>query len=157
MNQAHAVRFRQRAADLEQDMDDAALGLRAELPHELVEVDAAQVLHRVIEQPVGRASVVIDRDGVGVGKLAGDLDFVLEARDVRLVGHVRAQQLDGHRAAQQRMPCAVHHAVGPAPDLLHQHVLAQPARGQRASPHRSLQPLHEHREPEDGGAAEHQQ
>ena len=91
VDEADAMRLGQRAANLAQDVDDAPLGLGAELPHQLVEVDAAQVFHGEIEQALRGVPVVIDRDRVGMGELAGHLDLVLEARGGGFVGHVGAR------------------------------------------------------------------
>ena len=153
VDQADAMGLGERAADLAQDVDDAALGLGAELAHQLVEVDAAQVFHGEIEQALRGAAVVIDGDGVGMGELAGHLDLVLEAGGVGLVGQVGAEQLDGDRAAQQGMAGAVNHAVGAAADFLHEDVLAEPAGGEGALPGGGLQAIDQEREAKDGAAA----
>ena len=79
-----------------------------------------------VEQALRRAPVVIDRNRIGMGELARHLNLVLEARGIGIVGHVRAEQLDGHRPPQQGMAGAVNHSVGPASDLLYQRVLAEP-------------------------------
>ena len=77
------MRFVQRAADLIEDGNDAARRLRAVLADELLEVDAVEVLHRVVEHAVRRAAVVVDGHGVRVAQLRGDLHFALEPHEAR--------------------------------------------------------------------------
>ncbi len=74
---------------------------------------------------------------------------VLEMRRRQLEESRKAQQpalfdlKDDHRPAEQRVPRAVDHAIGPAPDLLHQRILPKPPGRQRALSRRGLQPLHQ--------------
>ena len=90
------------------------LGLRAVALDERLQVDAVEVFHRVIEDAFGRAAVVVDRDGVRVVELAGDLHFALEALDRRLVDFVDVEHLDGRRAAEHGVMALVDdaHAAG---------------------------------------------
>ena len=81
MDQAQRMGFVQRAADLLQDVNHAALGLRTVALDQRLQVDAVEELHRVVEHAFGRAAVVVDRDGVRVVELAGDLHFALEPLD----------------------------------------------------------------------------
>ncbi len=138
-------------------MNDPALGLGAEFPHQPIEIDAAQVLHGIIKQPFRRASVIINRDGVWMGELAGHLGLLLETRRAGVIGHFRAKEFDGHGPAQQGMPGAINHAVGALSNLVDQDVLPKTPRRERAFLHRSPQPVNQKREGEDGYAAEHQQ
>ena len=63
--------------------DDARRRLRAVRSHELLEIDAAaEILHRVVEDAVGAAAVVVHRDGVRVRELAHVLHLALEAIEV---------------------------------------------------------------------------
>jgi hypothetical protein len=61
VDQAHVVRLGQRAADLLEDVGNAGGRLRPVDVHQLLQVDAVQVLHRVVEHAVGRAAVVEDQ------------------------------------------------------------------------------------------------
>ena len=78
------VRFPERSRHLRQDADDPPGRLCAVAPHQLFEVDAVEILHRVIEDAVRRAPVVVDRDRVRMSELRGELHFALEAAQVRL-------------------------------------------------------------------------
>ena len=46
---------------------------------QVTERDPGQVLHRVVEDALGRAAVVVDRHRVRVGQLAGGLHLALES------------------------------------------------------------------------------
>ncbi len=101
------------------------------IAHQLLEVDAVEVLHRVIEHAVGRAAVVVDRDRVRMTELRGHLHLALEALEVRLARAIRRQQLDRGRPAQHRVAGAVDDAHAAGADLLLERVLAEPPRPRR--------------------------
>ena len=84
MHEAQRMGFVQRAADLLQNVDHARHRLRAVPLDERLQVDAVEILHRVVEHAFGRAAVVVDRHRVRIVELAGDLHFALEALDRRL-------------------------------------------------------------------------
>src|SRR5437867_1788192 len=46
-------------------------------PHERLEIDAVEVLHCVIEDPIGGAPVVVDGDDVWMGEVGGVLHLAL--------------------------------------------------------------------------------
>ena len=111
-------------------------------PHELREIDAAHELHRVVEDPLGRAPVVVDRDRARVSQAGGQLDLPLEPRERALALRAGREQLHGGRPPQQgmaRLPNDAHRALAEArdeavrPDLLDLAAQAQdrPQRGQR--------------------------
>ena len=108
-------------------MDHAALGLCAVAPHEILEVDAVQVFHGVIEHAVRRAAVVIDRDGVRVGQHRGQLHLALEPLHVPLADALWRQQLDRGWPPQHRVVRAVYDAHRAFADLLVEGVLSEPA------------------------------
>ena len=77
------VRLAERAAHLREDLRDAAAAAAARAADEVLEIDAAaEVLHRVVEDAVGAAAVVVDRDGVRVRELAHVLHLALEPLEV---------------------------------------------------------------------------
>jgi hypothetical protein len=115
VDQADGMGLGQRAADLDQDVDDPALGLGAVALDEGLEVEPVEVLHRVIEDPLGRAAVIVDGDGVGVVEPAGQLHLALEAGDGEVVGLLGAEQLDGGGAAEHGMVGAVDGPMPPSP------------------------------------------
>ena len=80
MDQADTMRLCQGAAHLAQDVNHTPFGLRAETTDEPVEIDAAEILHRVIKQTFWGSPVIIDRDSVWMRELAGHLHFMLKAR-----------------------------------------------------------------------------
>ncbi len=54
-------------------------GLRAGSRNEILQGNAAQVFHGVVQGTLGRLTEIVDRDRVGVRQAAGDLHLVLEA------------------------------------------------------------------------------
>ena len=109
-------------------MDDARVGQRAEVAHQAVEVDARQVLHRVVERSVVGAPVVVDGDRVRVAERRGHLDLALEPADVLGAHPVGAQHLHRRGPPQQRVPCQEDVAHRAAADLLLDQVFADAAR-----------------------------
>jgi hypothetical protein len=67
---------------------DAARGLRAVLRDELLEGEALEILHRLVEGPLGRVAEVV-RDRVRVAEARGELDLALEASQARFSGTPR--------------------------------------------------------------------
>jgi hypothetical protein len=122
VDEPDAVRLAERLADLAQDVDDAAGMHRTVAADELLEVDSVQELHRVVEEPVRRAPVVVDRDRVRRRQLRGHLDLPLEPREVHLAGALRRQDLDRGRTAQQRVPRAIDRPHAALADLLDERV-----------------------------------
>src|SRR5580704_11462109 len=109
-------------------MDDSRGLLRTVLLDQLVEVDAIDVLHRVIE-PAVAMPVVEDRDGVRVAELAGLLDFVLEPHEVLGTDEIRAQQLQRGGSAQQQVLGEIHLAEATLADQAAYAVDAELLRG----------------------------
>ena len=68
--EAERVRLGERAADLREDVDARARVVGAVLLDEALEVQAVEVLHDVVEDALGGAPVVEDRDRVRVGEAA---------------------------------------------------------------------------------------
>ena len=101
MDQTDTMGFRQRTANLAQDMDGPTLRLGAKLPNELIEVNTAQILHCVVKKALGSAPVIINGDGIGMSQLAGDLNFMFETCGCSFVGHFGAEEFDRDGAAQQ--------------------------------------------------------
>jgi hypothetical protein len=128
VHEAHAVRLRQRARHLPQDVHDAAGVLRTELAHERLEIDPIQVLHRVVEDAVRGTSVVEHGHRVRVAELGGELDLALEAGQALRARFVRPQQLDRGRAAQHGVLGAVDHPHAALAELFLEGVLAELAR-----------------------------
>src|SRR5439155_9984793 len=91
MDEANTVRFGQGPANLAQDGNHPAFGLWTELLSKLVEADAVQEFHRIIKYALGRAAVVVNRDGVGMGQMAGQLHLALEPRSRTVTGLVQVE------------------------------------------------------------------
>ena len=91
----------------------------------LSSAQALQILHRVVEQAVGRPAIVVERDRVRVRQLAGQLHLALEPGDGLLVGRQRVEQLHRHRPAHQRVMAAKHRAEPARADLLVERVLPE--------------------------------
>ena len=82
----------------------ARVGLDGAVPiDEALEVEAVEVLHDVVEDAVGRAPVVEDRDRVRVGEAARELHFALEARQVGLARAILDSSLIA--AGRRSMAC----------------------------------------------------
>src|SRR5689334_6019731 len=103
MNELGVMRLRKRCCGLLEEVNDAFLGLRAIHLDDLVERCALEKLHGVIEDSVGRASVVVDRYGVGMRELRGALDLALEPSQGVFSGPVGQEQLDGGGPPEHRM------------------------------------------------------
>ena len=86
---ADGVGLGQRAASLLQNFDHAALGLRPVPLDQVLQVDPFEVFHRVVKNPLGRAAVIVDGDGIGVVQPAGQFHFALEAGQGLLVASSR--------------------------------------------------------------------
>ncbi len=122
---------------------------RAVEGHELLEVDSAQQLHRVVEDAVRRAAVVVDRDRARMREPRRQLDLALEAGERALAFGAGGQQLDGRRPSQQRMPRLPDDAHRPVAQAGHETVrpdlLPLPLQ-----PHDQAQRIEE-RKPDDAG------
>ena len=112
----------ERAAGLPQETDDAPRRQRPVEGHELLEVQAAQQLHGVIEDAVRRAAVVVDRDRARMRQARGQLHLALEARERALALGAGREQLDGGRPPQQRVPRFPDDAHRSAPEAAHEPV-----------------------------------
>jgi hypothetical protein len=123
-----AVSLLKGAADLLEDEHDAPRRERARVRDEIVEVAAVEVLHRVVEDPLGRAPVVVDRDRARVREASRRLHFALEAKERRFADLLGQEQLDRRVPAQERVARAVDAPHATLADHLFEHVLAQPAR-----------------------------
>ncbi len=149
MDEANAVGFDQRLADLHKDADHSPIGLRAVADGELLEVDPVEVLHGVVEDPLRRPAVVEDRDGVRVSKLAGELDLALEPGDRPLIGLLGFEKLDGGRPAQHGMLGPVDDAHAALADLALERVSPESVGDQRGRAHAPEQPRHQPGEDEE--------
>ena len=128
--------------------------------HERLEVDALEVLHGVVEDPVRRTAVVVDGDGVRVAEERSRLHFARETGEVVATGALRRQQLHGRRPPQHRVTGPVHDTHSALAELLLESVLPETLRlanapaqaeddrgGQRRQRHRA-------QDPQDGGHEE---
>ena len=118
VDQVVLVRFRQRVADLLQEVDGALGGDGAEARHERVQVVPVQELHDVVEGRVFGDSEIEQLNGVRRAHRRGGLRFAFEPLDHRLadtrVGPTHdggIHELDGRRTRQ--------HAVSGHPHLTH--------------------------------------
>ena len=111
------MRLGERARDLPEDVEDAPLGLRAAPGHEVVERDALDGLHGVVEDAVLVASAVVHRDRVRVREPARGPRLALEARD-RLARRGRgADELHRRRPPEEPVPRPVDGAHPALADL----------------------------------------
>jgi len=95
------------ALDRERVLGDEQLGQRRPL----------DVLHREIEQAIGRLAVIDDRDAVGVIEPRRAHRLVAEPLDhPRVGGQVLVQDLDGDGAAERDLVRAIHRAAAADPD-----------------------------------------
>jgi hypothetical protein len=125
VHEAAFMRFGEGPAHLNEDRHHAAGRLRTVEPHEVLEIDAIEVFHRVVEDAVGRASVVVDGYGVRMTQLRGQLHLPLEPHEIQLTGPVRRQQLDGGRTPQHRVAGPIDHAHAAGADPALERILAQ--------------------------------
>ena len=79
MHEAAPLCFRQRMADLSNDMDDPFGGNRAEAPDQSVGIDAIEQFHHVIERAFLSDAEVEQRHRVWRSKLCDDLRFPFES------------------------------------------------------------------------------
>ncbi len=73
------VRFGERTAHLLQDVHRAVRRHWPEVVHELLQVQALEVLHRVVERVSPHAPEVVDRDGIRVAQGGRQMNLALEA------------------------------------------------------------------------------
>jgi hypothetical protein len=126
----HRVCFVQRAADLPEDLRDAAARLRSVLADELLKIDsAAEVLHRVIEDAVVAAAVVVDGDRVRMGELTHRLHLAFEAREDLGTDAIGEHLFDRRRSPQHHVMREVDDAHATFTDLAIERVLAELLRG----------------------------
>ncbi len=127
VDEADAVGLHQGRGDLPQHVGHARRGLGPVPPHECVEVGSLEILHRVVEDAVGRVAVVEDGHGVGVREAGRELHLSLEAREggrARLLGR---DELDRGGPPQHRVASAVDRAHASLAELLLERVLAEVA------------------------------
>ena len=103
----------------------AAFRLRAESGHQLVEVQATQEFHDVIEDAFGRVAVIVNLDRVGMRELAAQDHFALESLDGQGVGAIGQQQFDGGIATEQRVTGAIDDAHAALADFFLEGILAE--------------------------------
>ncbi len=125
MDQPLRMGFEQRPADLQQNMNGPGLGLSPVIVDQLLQVDAVEVFHHIVEHSLGSATVIVDRDCVGVVLLAGDLDLSFEPSDRGVVHFVGVQRPDRGGTAQHRVVAFVHDSHRAFAEFLIQCVLAQ--------------------------------
>ena len=95
VNETDLVRLGQRSANLPENMNDAARLLRSRCCDELFQIKSLEILHRVVEDPVRRASVVEDGDGARMAEACRQLHLTLEPLDTVFSCLLGAEQLDG--------------------------------------------------------------
>ncbi len=111
MNDPVLVGDAERAQGLHQDADDSLTRERPFFTHDAEEIEAVEVLHRDVEEPVGFLAEVQDADRVGVVELRRRLRLPVEALRERLVlGDVRVHHLDRHDLVEGAPACPVHRA-----------------------------------------------
>ena len=88
VNQPQIMRLGQRIADLHEDMNDPAFRQMTATRRQVMEIEAAQIFHGIIENAVGRVAVIIDLNRVRMRELAGQADFALEACNGGRIGAV---------------------------------------------------------------------
>ena len=125
VHEPDAVGLGERLQHLAEDVHDAARRLGAVRRHQLVEAEALEVLHRVVEDAVGRAAVVEDGHGVGVAEPGRELHLALEAPKARLAHPLRLEQLDRRGAPQHGVAGPVDDPHAALAELLLERVLAQ--------------------------------
>jgi hypothetical protein len=96
--------------------------------HEVFEVRAAEIFHRVVERAVGIAAVVEDRDGVWMRELRHRLHLALEAIE-RVRAEVRQHELDRGGPAEQGVVRVIDGAHAAFADLAPDGVLPELHRG----------------------------
>ena len=138
-------------------LDHAALGLRTVLFDQRLQVDAVEILHRVIEHALGRAAVVVDRHRVRIVELAGDLHFALEPLDRGFVDAVDVEHLDRRGPAQHGVLSLVDDAHRAGADLFLQPILPELLGLDRGLLGLALQAGDDQREDEDRHRADAQQ
>jgi hypothetical protein len=126
MDQANGMRFGQRSARHRQDAQHSACGLRPADGDYPLQVRAVEQLHRIVEDAVVGSAVVEDGDGIGVRQARGQLDFPLEATQLKLAGPIESQQFERRGSSHHAMAGPVDLAHAALADLLLEHVLAQP-------------------------------
>ena len=90
--------------------------------HELLQVEAAQKLHGVVEDAVRRAPVVVDRNRARVRQARRQLDLALETGERPFALGTGSEQLHRGRPPEQRVPRLPDDAHGPVPEPSHQTV-----------------------------------
>jgi hypothetical protein len=125
VDQARRVRLGQRAADLLEDVLDDTRRLRARAIDQLLQIDAVEILHCIIEDAVRAATIVVDRDRVRVRERARQAHFALETGSVLRSRFTQGQELQRSAAAQESVPRFEHHAHSALADLPDQGVLSE--------------------------------
>ena len=130
-------------------MNHARHRLRAVLLDERLQVDAVEVLHRVVEHALRRPAEIVDRHRVGMVELAGDLHLAFEPLDRSLVHLVDVEHLDRRRPAQHRVLSLVDDAHAAGAELVLKLVLADLLGFDRRLLRLAPQPRDHHREHEN--------
>ena len=125
MDEADAVRLGKRARCLKEDVHHATRRLNPVGSDERFEGEAVEVLHRVVEDAVGRAAVVVDRDRIGVRKAARELHFALEPLERRRADFAGQKQFDRGRAPQHGVFGAINFTHAPFADFGAERVAAE--------------------------------
>ena len=107
------MRLGERVADLPEEVDDAPRRKRSEAADDLLEREAFEKLHHVIERAVVRASEVVELDGVRRPERGRRLRLALETR------HHLAPRRVGAAAHELDRRVAREHAVLGAPHFAH--------------------------------------
>jgi hypothetical protein len=125
MDQADRVRLGQCLSDLNQNVTHARWRQRAAKTHELLQVDAIEELHRVVEDTLFGSTVVVDGDGVGMCEPCGEPHLARETLQRALADLLLAEQLDRGGPSKECVAGAVDDAHPTLAQPLLQHVLPE--------------------------------
>jgi hypothetical protein len=126
VHEPDTVGLGQGGADLLQEVHDPCLRLRTLVLDQAVQRDPGQVLHRVIEDALFRAPVIVDGDRVGMAQRARELHLALEAGQRFRARDLGADELDRRGPPQEGVTGAVDRPHPALADLVLQRVLPQP-------------------------------
>ena len=140
-----------------QDVNHARHRLRTVALDQRLQVDAVEKLHGVIEHAFRRAAVVVDRHGVGIVELAGDLHLAFEALDGAFVHLVGLEHFDGRWPAEHGVLRLVDDAHPAGAHFAFELVLADLLGFDRGLLGLAARAGQQNREYEDGGGAQGQQ
>ncbi len=125
MYQPLLVGLRERAADLKQDRNHTCRWLASKVLDQILNRDAVNVLHHIKKGVVGRATVVIDRDRVGMPQPSGQSHFPFESSQRVFVDVLTFEHFDGDFSFEHIVRAAVDRSHPAATDQLRQFVLAK--------------------------------